>query len=122
MGKNEELDMEFDDIVTLTLDDGEEVDCAVIAIYPVDGRDYIALLPVEGDAARTGEVYLYRYEEDKEGNPNLINIEEDEEYEAVADAFDELLDNEEFDELVDEEDLEGFQEYEEIIDGEEVDE
>lgn len=108
MGKNEELDMdfEFDDTVTLTLDDGEEVECAVIAIYPVDGKDYIALLPMEGEAADTGEVYLYRYEEDEEGNPNLSNIEDDEEYENAADAFDELLDMEEFDELVEEDELE----------------
>ena len=117
MGKNEELDMdlemEFDDTVTLTLDDGEEVECAVIAIYPVDGKDYIALLPMEGEAADTGEIYLYRYEEDEEGNPNLSNIEEDEEYENAADAFDELLDMEEFDELVDAEELE---ELEDIID------
>lgn len=115
---NEELDMdfEFDDTVTLTLDDGEEVECAVIAIYPVDGKDYIALLPMEGEAADTGEVYLYRYEEDEEGNPNLSNIEEDEEYENAADAFDELLDMEEYDELVEEEELE---ELDEVIDMEE---
>lgn len=121
MGKKEELelDMEFDDTVTLTLDDGEEVECAVIAIYPVDGKDYIALLPMEGDEAETGEVYLYRYEEDEDGNPSLTNIEEDEEYEVAADAFDELLDMEEFDELVDEEELE---EYVDVVDAEEVEE
>jgi len=106
MSKNEDMDMEFEETVTLTLDDGEEVECAVIAIYPVQEQDYIALLPMEGEAADSGEVYLYRYEEDKEGNPILSNIEEDEEYEMAADAFDELLDTEEFDELVDEDELE----------------
>ncbi len=34
------------------------------------------------------------------------NIENDEEYEAVADAFDELLDAAEFDEMVEGEDIE----------------
>lgn len=106
MGKNEEMDMELEEMVTLTLDNGEEVGCAVIAIYPVNGRDYIALLPLEGEGADTGEVYLYRFMEDEEGNPNLANIEDDEEYEAASDAFDELLDAEEFDELVDEDELE----------------
>ena len=33
----------------------------------------------------------------------LENIEDDEEYEAASDAFDELLDKAEFDELVEEE-------------------
>ena len=37
------------------------------------------------------DVYLYRYEE-KNGEPALDNIDDDEEYEIVADAFDEFLD------------------------------
>ena len=36
----------------------------------------------------------------------IRNIESDEEYEIVADAFDELLDTEEYEEIVSEEDLE----------------
>lgn len=85
--------------VTLTLDDNTELECVVLAIFEAGGRDYIALLPMEGEDADTGEVYLYRYTE-KNGEPELDNIEDDEEYEIVADAFDELLDEQEFDELV----------------------
>ena len=48
---------------------------------------------------------MYRYDE-ADGTPSLGNIENDEEYEAVADAFDELLDAAEFDEMVGEEELE----------------
>lgn len=102
MGKYEDMDMEFENMVTLTLDDGEEVECAIIAIYPANGREYIALLPLEGEGADAGEVYLYRFAEDEEGNLDLSNIEDDDEYEAASDAFDELLDEAEFDELVDE--------------------
>lgn len=43
-----------------------------------------------------GKVYIYRYFEDEDGNPSLDNITDDEEYEIVADRFDELLDEEEF--------------------------
>ena len=39
------------------------------------------------------------------GQPNLENIEDDDEYEIVADAFDELLDEQEYDELVGEDEL-----------------
>ena len=74
----------------------------VLTIFEAGERDYIALLPMEGAEAEEGEVYLYRYSEDAEGNPNLDNIEDDDEYEIVADAFDELLDDQEFDELVSE--------------------
>ena len=39
----------------------------------------------------------------------MDNIESDEEYEIVADAFDELLDSQEYDELISEEELEEFE-------------
>lgn len=98
---NEEMEQEM--TVTLTLDDGSELECIVLTIFPAGGKDYIALLPMEGAEADEGEVYLFRYSEDAEGNPDLQNIEDDEEYEIVSDAFDELLDAEEYDEIVGEE-------------------
>lgn len=92
--------------VTLTLDDGTECQCIVLTIFEAGGRDYIALLPIDDNVEEEGEVYLYRYLEDEEGNPDIANIEDDEEYEIVADAFDELLDEAEYDEIVGEDDLE----------------
>lgn len=101
---NLENEMEQEEMtVTLTLDDGSELECVVLTIFEAGERDYIALLPLEGKEAEEGEVYLYRYSEDAEGNPNLENIEDDDEYEVVADAFDELLDAQEYDELVEDE-------------------
>ena len=86
--------------VTLTLDDGTVQECAVLTIFPVDGRDYIALLPLdENGENEDGEVYLYRYD-NSTGSPVLDNIESDEEYDAVADMFDQMLDAAEYDELV----------------------
>ena len=55
---------------------------------------------MEGADSEVGEVYLYRYSETEDGTPNLDNIEDDDEYEIVAEAFDELLDAQEYDELV----------------------
>ena len=92
--------------VTLTLDDGTDLECVVLTIFEAADKEYIALLPLDGNEAEDGEVYLYRYTEDAEGNPDIQNIESDEEYEIVADAFDELLDTEEYEEIVSEEDLE----------------
>ena len=104
--QNEEMDLEQEEMtVTLPLDDGSEVECVVLTIFEAGDRDYIALLPTEGAEADEGEVYLYRYEEDADGNPSLDNIEDDDEYEVVADAFDELLDDQEFDEIVGEDEL-----------------
>ncbi|MFQ9933435.1 MAG: DUF1292 domain-containing protein [Lachnospiraceae bacterium] len=95
------LDNQDDEMyVTLTLDDDTEVECIIVTIFEAGERDYIALLPTEGQEAEEGEVYLYRYEEDKDGNPDLTNIDSDEEYEIVADAFDEWLDAQEYDEII----------------------
>ena len=92
--------------VTLTLDDGTELECVVLTIFEAGEKEYIALLPLDGREAEDGEVYLYRYVEDINGNPDLENIDSDEEYEIVADAFDELLDSTEYDELVSEDEVE----------------
>ncbi len=91
--------------VTLTLEDDTEVECMVLTIFPAGDREYIALLPMDSVDEDEGEVYLYRYEEDADGNPNLTNIEDDDEYEIVADAFDELLDEQEYDDLVGEDEI-----------------
>ena len=86
--------------VTLTLDDDTEVECVVLTIFNAGEHEYIALLPMEGADSEEGEVYLYRYSETEDGTPNLDNIEDDDEYEIVAEEFDELLDAQEYDELV----------------------
>ena len=100
----EELDKE-EMTVDLELDDGSLVTCAVVTILTVADKDYIALLPLDETGENAdGEVWFYRYfedESDPDKEPSLEYIEDDEEYEAVADAFDEYLDNAEFDELID---------------------
>ena len=83
--------------VTLTLDNDEEIECAVLTVYEAGGRQYIALLPLdENGESEEGDVYLYRYIDTDPENPDLENILDDEEYEIAADAFDEWLDEQEF--------------------------
>ena len=86
-------------LVTLELDDGSEVECSVLTIFNVKDMDYIALLPLDedGEGNEEGEIFIYRYAETEDGQPQLTNIESDDEYELVADRFDELLDEAEFD-------------------------
>ena len=91
------------DQITLTLEDNTELLCDVLATFPakVNGKEqmYVALLPT--DATPESEIYLYRFFEDGE-DIDIENIEDDEEFEIVSDAFDELLDEQEFDDLMDE--------------------
>ena len=106
MADEKNLNEEEEKTVSLTLDDDTEVECVVLTIFTAGERDYIALLPMEGEDSEEGEVYLYRYSETEDGTPVLDNIEDDDEYEIVADAFDEMLDDQEYDELVGEDEVE----------------
>ena len=82
-----------EDIVTLTLDNGEVINCSVINIFEAaNGIVYISLLPNEGEGADTGEVYLYRYSENDEGEPIFENIDDDAEFEIASNSFDEVID------------------------------
>ncbi len=105
MGQKDDYDDE-EMTVELELDDGSIVNCAVITILTVSEKDYIVLLPLnENGENEDGEVWFYRYSEnpdDPNEEPELDYIEDDDEYENVAEAFDEYLDNCEFDELTEE--------------------
>ena len=71
--------------ITITFEDGEEVVCDVIGVLEVDGQDYIALIPTDDDG-----VLIFKYTESAEGVA-LGDIDSDETYEIVAEAFDQAL-------------------------------
>lgn len=87
--------------VTLELDDGTTAECAIMTILEVGDQDYIVLIPVDenDEPIEEGEVFIYRYFEDEDGNPSLDNIDNEEEFERVSEHFDEFLDEQEFSEL-----------------------
>ncbi|MBO5246133.1 MAG: DUF1292 domain-containing protein [Eubacterium sp.] len=105
MSENETFFNQVDDPddyrVTLDLDDGTSVECGILTILEIEEQDYIVLVPMNenDEPIEEGEVYIYRYYEDEEGTPTLENIEDEEEFEMVSEAFDEFLDEQEFDEL-----------------------
>ncbi len=102
MTKEEILNSEDDITVTLTLEDDTDLECEVVTVFEAGGKDYIALLPLEGPDKDTGNVYLYGFREVEGQDPELIDITDDAEYEVACDAFEEYLDDLEFDELVEE--------------------
>ena len=89
--------------VDIELDDGKNVTCAVLIVLTVQNKDYIVLLPLDEHGQNNdGNVWFYEFiQKSKDDEPTLGYIEDDDEYEAVADAFDEYLDDIEFDELID---------------------
>ena len=92
MNENESL------TVTLTLENNEELECAVLNIFEADEKEYIALLPLDENGDNTdGQIYLYRFiDNGEEEEPGLENIEEDEEYDRVSAIFNEWLDTQDF--------------------------
>ena len=95
---------EEDMTVDIELLDGRVIEFQVITVFEVNKKDYIALLPmVDEDDDLYGNYWLYRLKEninDTNEEPELIEITDDDELEAVEDAFDEYLDNQEFDEII----------------------
>ena len=62
--KNKFNNLDDEDMfVTLDLDDGSSMECQILTIFEADGRDYIALLPVDEDEQpnEDGEVFIYRF-------------------------------------------------------------
>ena len=79
--------------VTLTLDDGSVVTCAIITTFAVEENNYIVLLPLdENDENEDGDVYIYRMVIGEDGQPYLSNIETDEEYSKVSLVFGNIID------------------------------
>ena len=76
-------DAEF---ITLEFDDGKEVEAEIMGIFECDGKEYIALIPDDD----TDDVYLYGYKEVSDEEFELLDIEDDAEFEKVAAEFDRL--------------------------------
>ena len=73
--------------ITLEYDDGTSEKCDVLGIFPYDGREYIALTP-EGNQE---SLYLYGYVEHDDGTNDIVPIEDDAEFDAVAAEYQSLM-------------------------------
>ena len=81
---------EEESIIYVTFDDEDdtEVPCSVLDIFECNGTEYIAIAPKSDvDNEDEAEVYFYRYSEDGE-EVKLDDIETDEEWNDVAELFD----------------------------------
>mgnify|MGYP002773246822 FL=1 len=88
--KNPDMEEEVD-IITLEFDEGEEVECEIMGVFDFNGKEYIALIPDDG----TDDVYIYGYKEVGEDEFEIVDIDNDAEFEAVAAEFDKIMDEQE---------------------------
>lgn len=77
-------------MVTLTDEDGQERDFYVDEIYEVDHQLYASLIP--GDTENVTEYYVFRLKDLGDDDFELEDIDDEEEYDAAADAYEEKLD------------------------------
>lgn len=81
--------------MTIITEDDTELKCSVIDIFDLDeNRTYIALLPLGQE-----EVILYRYIELENDEFELQNIETDEEFEEVEEAFFDIFNEDLFEDI-----------------------
>ena len=88
--KNPDMEEEVD-IITLEFDEGEEVECEIMGVFDFNGKEYIALIPDDG----TDDVYIYGYKEVGEDEFEIVDIDDDADFEAVAAEFDKIMDEQE---------------------------
>lgn len=100
MSTNNDNTIFTEDTISLILEDNSELECDILAIFPVKDQFYVALMPQEPiEGYEEGEYFLYRYQSDGE-NVSISEIESDKEWEIVEDKFEELLDEDEFNNMI----------------------
>ena len=85
------VEIEETDVITLEFDDGAEIECEIMGVFDYNGKEYIALIPDDG----TDDVYIYGYNEVGEDEFELVDIEDDAEFESVVAEFDKIMMEEE---------------------------
>ena len=91
MADERNLEVEETEVITLEFDDGVEVECEIMGVFDYDGKEYIALIPDDG----SDDVYIYGYKEVGEDEFELVDIEDDAEFEKVVAEFDKIVADEE---------------------------
>ena len=78
---------ELMDIYTLTDEEGNEAQFELLGELELDGNKYIGLIPLENGDDEGDEYVIFKCTTDENGEDLLETIEDDDEFERVADAF-----------------------------------
>jgi len=80
--------------IVLIAEDGSEHEFEVEAILEIDNEKYGVLIPQADEYEDGEEAIIMKFGKDENGDDVLFDIEDDDEWDKVADAYDELLDDE----------------------------
>ena len=84
------LPWDDENIITLSFDDGKDVESEIIGIFDVEDKEYIVVAPNDD----SDDVYIYKYIEINDEEFELDDITDDEEFEKAAAEFDRLMEQE----------------------------
>ncbi len=80
--------MEKENVFTLTDEEGNESEFELLGELTLDDNTYLALIPMEGDE---DEYVILKIEVDENGDELLVTIDDDDEFDRVADAFEDTF-------------------------------
>jgi len=80
--------MERENIFTLTDEEGNESEFELLGELNIDDITYLALIPLDGDE---DEYVILKIEVDENGDELLVTIDDDDEFDKVADAFEDTF-------------------------------
>ena len=94
LNQNNETEEELEsEVYTLTDENGDEHEFELLAQAEIEGVTYLAMIPVEeqDEEADTFEYIILKGQTDENGEDVYLTIDDDDEFEKVADYFDDLL-------------------------------
>lgn len=100
--------MDEREIITLYDDQDEKTEFEVLGIVTVEDNQYAILLPLEEVEEEEDLAYIFRIETDENGDDVLTEVEDDEEFENVREAWEAISDGDfdDYDDYEDEDDEE----------------
>ena len=90
-GNEDEMEVE---VYTLTDEEGVESDFELLGRHDMDGQSYVALAPIETEEesdAEEGSFIVLKVVEDEDGEESFETIDDDDEFDKIADVFEDLL-------------------------------
>ncbi len=93
MDENENMPEEFDNIIVLNDENGEEVRFEFLDLVELEGEEYVVLLPVEEE--ETGEVVILKVEDsESEDEESYVSVDDEEILNKVFEIFKEKFKDE----------------------------
>jgi putative Holliday junction resolvase len=80
-----------EELITLTDEDGEDHEFVVVDVIEVSAKEYAILLPYDTADDEEAEAVILRIEKGNDGEDQLVEIEDETEWQSVVDAYEAVL-------------------------------